>query len=323
VNWPIEDIITVDSWEQLCKSSYHDAEKYFRNGVVPPPGTLFCSLDHIDELFQLIRESGTTNRYVIVSARSDYGLHYQSQHPVWYDMVKALDAYVDWPTIGYKDLPAVKSRREDNTRETDKYSVKVFTYTRYTFDKIPDNVAAWFCTNVDVTEPKIQAIPFGVSETKELLQVQQEDIPKQNLAYANWVSYNKERVDLITSLNHYKLPWVTIEENVSRREFLRSIKSHSFVLCPSSNGLDTYRLWETIYLGSIPVIIKARWNENWHSLPVLRLNSWNDLSEQTLKEYLEKNKPIVDARPSFWAAQARLSYWRNCINAAARQIVHI
>jgi hypothetical protein len=32
------------------------------------------------------------------------------------------------------------------------------------------------------------------------------------------------------------------------------IAQSKFVLCPSGLGFDTYRLWETIILGSIPIV---------------------------------------------------------------------
>ena len=40
----------------------------------------------------------------------------------------------------------------------------------------------------------------------------------------------------------------------SKRDHYRDIAESEFVLCPSGLGFDTYRLWETLILGSIPIV---------------------------------------------------------------------
>ena len=52
--------------------------------------------------------------------------------------------------------------------------------------------------------------------------------------------------------------WVTcgtpVDTLEGRKEFLKDIRNHEFVLCPRGNGVDTHRLWETLYMGSIPIV---------------------------------------------------------------------
>ena len=56
-----------------------------------------------------------------------------------------------------------------------------------------------------------------------------------------------------------------------------------FVLCPSGLGFDTYRLWETLLLGSIPVVeSNTGFDRTYSNLPVLVVRNYSDLTPQLL-----------------------------------------
>jgi hypothetical protein len=63
-------------------------------------------------------------------------------------------------------------------------------------------------------------------------------------------SYRKEILDAITQTNCYNLssgkPYI---------EYLKELAEHRFCLCIRGNGIDTHRFWESLYLGTIPVIL--------------------------------------------------------------------
>lgn len=72
--------------------------------------------------------------------------------------------------------------------------------------------------------------------------------------------------------------------------FYKNIGKFKFVICPEGNGVDTHRLWETIYSKGIPILEE---NEDMRqkvgSLPIL----WTiDYSELTL-EYLEEQYKFI------------------------------
>jgi hypothetical protein len=66
-------------------------------------------------------------------------------------------------------------------------------------------------------------------------------------------------------------------------DYLPSIVRSRFVLCPSGFGWDTYRLWETLMLGSIPVV---EYSEGWHTvlddLPVLFVTNFDEVTPALL-----------------------------------------
>jgi hypothetical protein len=63
-----------------------------------------------------------------------------------------------------------------------------------------------------------------------------------------------------------------------RVNYLASLRKNNFVLCPEGNGLDTHRLWETLYMGGVPVVTSSEYlNSLYNRLPVVVLDSWKQL----------------------------------------------
>ena len=57
-----------------------------------------------------------------------------------------------------------------------------------------------------------------------------------------------------------------------------------FVLCPSGLGFDTYRLWETLLLGSVPIVeSNAGFDRSYSNLPVLVVRNYSDVTPQLLQ----------------------------------------
>jgi hypothetical protein len=60
-----------------------------------------------------------------------------------------------------------------------------------------------------------------------------------------------------------------------RIDYLCHLGMHDFVLCPRGNGLDTHRLWETLYMGGIPVVLRGRSTVQLTAgLPVVVVDDW-------------------------------------------------
>ena len=66
--------------------------------------------------------------------------------------------------------------------------------------------------------------------------------------------------------------------------FYRMISMSRFVLSPHGSGLDCYRTYEALYLGSYPVVQTSSLDEMFSDLPVLIVNSWSDVTENLLND---------------------------------------
>ncbi len=103
--------------------------------------------------------------------------------------------------------------------------------------------------------------------------------------YANFTIQNNSRVrGLVASLipqlpKSYRLKVESPSmSNEGRVNYLANLRKANFVLCPEGNGMDTHRLWETLYMGGIPVVVKSTYLDPvYFQLPLVRLDSWLDL----------------------------------------------
>jgi len=173
------------------------------------------------------------------------------------------------------------------------------------FNKYEKNCKIWFTVNKDVENVKIFALPLGITNcTNEsdlhsvygnidiMYEVMQMNKEIKNLVYMNF-NINTYKIHRQECYNLFcNKDWVTngIIENTleGRKNFLINIRNHKFVLCPRGNGIDTHRLWETLYMGSIPIVLKCCALNEFTDLPILFIDSWKQLNEQFLNEEYNK-----------------------------------
>lgn len=73
-----------------------------------------------------------------------------------------------------------------------------------------------------------------------------------------------------------------------------------FVACPPGNGMDTHRFWESLYLGSLPIILKRHEIPAFKGWPYFALNDWGELRKlsrnQLVEVYLNKVPELLAFR---------------------------
>ncbi len=181
----------------------------------------------------------------------------------------------------------------------------------------------WYTINKQTLKPNVFALPLGITNyTNEsylhtiygnpycIIQVMNETIPYKNLVYMNFNinTYPQERqyvYDLFCNKN-----WVSIGNIVNtlegRTEFLRDIKAHTFVLCPRGNGIDTHRLQETLYIGSIPIVKYDIAINDFNDLPICFVNDWTDITVDFLVRERYRIKNTV-----YCMDKLKIGYWIN------------
>lgn len=195
----------------------------------------------------------------------------------------------------------------------------------FIFDKYKHNCEFWFTINKNIVNDKIISLPLGITNlTRESpyhpifgnidIMVEVFKSPKiiKNLVYMNFNinTYVNERGSCYNLFSNKS--WVTNDDNVTtlegRYKFLKGIRNHKFVLCPRGNGIDTHRLWETLYMGSIPIVKKHIGVNDFNDLPILFIDQWEDLTEEFLNN---QYKEIIAY--SWNMDKLKFSYWRNKI----------
>lgn len=75
--------------------------------------------------------------------------------------------------------------------------------------------------------------------------------------------------------------------------YRKLVLSSRFVISPPGNGPDCHRTWEAMYLGAIPVVLRKSWPFAHLELPVLIVDTWEQIPEET-ERYVHKGEVSVD-----------------------------
>ncbi len=105
--------------------------------------------------------------------------------------------------------------------------------------------------------------------------------------------------------------WVTTANGSNGQGFdnyLDNIYNHPFVVCPEGNGIDTHRVWECLYMATIPIQIRNINNQFYTDLPILFIDSWEELTERFLSD------KFMEFAETKWNLQKLdFNYWKDKI----------
>lgn len=297
-------MIMHDGYREFCTHKFDS-----KNREIPPDGSIvYVNMEHIYDFFRLI--SKTSNKYVVVSANSDFGVVNQSEHPVWKDMKSWLSFVQIDGQMKYN--PLLIPQRCDTTkcRIDDEYSIKCYSYTQATFDEIPENVKHWFCTNSDIIHPKVTHMPFGIPEWSAKHISGRTPIYTRPISlYVSFQLNTNERAQLLSQLRGTFIPGMKIESgNVPHEEYVNDLFNSQYVICPAGNGLNSFRVLEAVYCGAIPIVLESKYNAGYKNIPSVHTTSFDYMDEVMKKlKYTTPN--------SLAGGPADMDYWKEKINA--------
>lgn len=163
--------------------------------------------------------------------------------------------------IHLDDSPIVKIYDDINFQNTHNYPNKHFFQRN--------------CVEAD----NVHCLPLGINHNE--LNIQKtidKNLDKSILCSSQYTKSYRQNIP--------KFDFVTYFENESNEKYLENISKSKYVISPHGIFPDCYRHWESLYLSAIPITIKHPKLDSFNDLPILFLNSWDELSEELLiKEY--------------------------------------
>jgi len=202
------------------------------------------------------------------------------------------------------------------THDSDDSPVKSHAITKYLDDK---KLIAWFAQNVEFTHAKLHPIPIGLANedlphgNKALLQKyrrKRNSCKKKHLLYLN-INIEKFHIDRpIVSELFSKKQFCWSPKRKPWQMYLLDLANSKFILSPRGNGLDCHRTWESLYMGSIPIVKASPMDKVFEGLPVLIVKDWTLVSEKFLhKKYATMIKKKYSHKKLF------APYWKKLINS--------
>lgn len=176
--------------------------------------------------------------------------------------------------------------------------------TKRIYNKKPSCISKWYAINVDVNRYDLISIPIGLANLHPK-NINLKNFENEILSLDSYFNKkNKEQklfLNFQISTNYsvrsrlykrYKNKnWVVAyKPNEDLENYSSNLKKYSFILCPEGNGIDTHRVWEALYSGSIPVLKYNKAYKYGDDLPVIFLKDYNNLNIENLNKMFEKLK---------------------------------
>jgi hypothetical protein len=131
--------------------------------------------------------------------------------------------------------------------------------------------------------PSILSLPIGVRLAQKIAQhiARADGTKTQDLMINNSGWQHRHQINQRVSANFGGRIQNTY--GLGQSEYYAAIAGSRFVLCPSGMGWDSYRIWETLLLGSIPVVeASAGWDTVLVDLPALVVSHFDAVTPARL-----------------------------------------
>jgi len=191
----------------------------------------------------------------------------------------------------------------------------------------PGNMIKWFGNNSMADDERVCGIPIGLppinvesnpadkmtgarrrSVAMELMETTRHERNLVYMAHQNHTNVNARAKLYPMFKSKY---WTTCRGGSYRipyAEYIRDVHSHRFMICPPGAGLDCHRVWESLYLGTIPIVQRSRAMEYFEELPIVFVDDF----EEVTPEFLESAPMGNQTR------MLDMGYWRDLILSAVK-----
>lgn len=185
------------------------------------------------------------------------------------------------------------------------------------YSRKPLCIKTWFALNVDFDDPNLIPLPLGVANEYSY---KKNIVMSSNNNKLKISTYQKDKLTVYLNFNvttNYlerqwikdffdNKKWVEIEDNlIEIEEYRKKVIDSTFVMCPPGNGTETHRMWEALFLGSIPIVKNHITYKNIQDLPVFFVDDFKEVSEDSLNKFLKS----LTQKPDLNLDKLSILYW--------------
>jgi hypothetical protein len=282
---------------QYTLQEYLNIDNPFKNNYI--------DIIKLDILFNDLQNTNKNIKYDSINHRTIFNNVNNNNNTI----ILSCNPDCDFPMPKY-DIFKYQDNQFDNTIQT--YLDELNYYEKINIsllDTIPNNINKIFCNSIGKEHEKLVMIPIGRDFKNKHLFNEIDTLTKNNktiLCYYNctmppniihWYGMIRPNIlEIANLLNQVHCNFIDIEYcNTHPRiyndhitiHYYKKILSSKFMICPRGCGIDTYRMWDCIYLGCIPIVEKYDGYKQFEDLPILFVNHWKDIENLT-PNYLEE-----------------------------------
>lgn len=158
------------------------------------------------------------------------------------------------------------------------------------------NISCIYTQNLNISpHDKLKPLPIGIANSMWAhgniytwaLRLQMPLPNKTQLIYFYFdVNTNAHKRQSCFDIVHSK--GVAVQPKRPLSEYIHTLSSFKFAICPEGNGIDTHRFWECLYLKVIPICprnVVTEYYSKW--FPVVLLNTWDELNMESIESFYE------------------------------------
>lgn len=158
-------------------------------------------------------------------------------------------------------------------------------------------IKAIYSQNVLYNHPKLFCLPIGIANSmwphgnlSIFHSVKTRNISKMNTIYFYFsIRTNPGKRTLCKQECEKK--GLVFGKSEGYFNYLQTLASHKYAICPDGNGIDCHRTWECLYLGVTPIMLENVFSIRLkEKFPCVILKEWSDLDTKSLLDYWEPHQ---------------------------------
>lgn len=173
-----------------------------------------------------------------------------------------------------------------------------------------DVVVKWYSQNKSTNHTKTFSLPIGLGNQQYdhgniplLNKVIEYNNHKTNLVFKNFsINTNVSKRSVVDFITHKN--GISMSKPFNQEGYFDAISKSMFCISPPGNGVDCHRIWECMYLKTVPVIEYNEAFKEFSHLPILFITDWNVVTPEFLmsKANMLKqfNTPIPELTMDYW-----------------------
>jgi hypothetical protein len=156
-----------------------------------------------------------------------------------------------------------------------------------------DKLIAWAGHNILSDHPKIIHIPYGVPHPVFI------DHNILNNSVKNRVEFNNKNskvfirymsithISRLIDLDHFSKNdlYTIINQKQPYSDYLQSINENKFALAIRGSGYEIFSFWETLLMGSVPILLTSCRDKFYSQFPCIIVNSYDEINKDLLYSF--------------------------------------